>query len=61
MTGKKIVNHIVCDPHNEFQFATGYSDGTISIWDNRNNNRTLSTFQAHIKETRYLDWHPIEK
>lgn len=55
------IKHIVCDPFNQYQFAAGYSDRTVHIWDFRVNSRSVTSYSPHLGEITYLDWHPCEK
>jgi WD40 repeat protein len=57
-TSRLKIKHIMCNPHNANEFAAGYGDGTVHIWDIRHNLRSLTFYQAHLGETMYLNWHP---
>ena len=60
LNGNK-VKHIMCDPFSEYQFAAGYSDKTVRVWDFRYTHKTLVSYSPHLMEVTYLDWHPTEK
>jgi WD40 repeat protein len=50
------------DPHNDFRFAAGSSDGRVQIFDTRITNKSVSSYCAHgIQETFFIDWHPAER
>ena len=59
---KQKVKHIVSDPKNGNQFAAGYSDGTVHVWDIRNPLKSVQNYSLHTtKEITYLDWHPTQE
>eukprot|EP01135_Chromosphaera_perkinsii_P001969 Nk52_evm16s215 gene=Nk52_evmTU16s215 len=54
----KEVNCLAFNPFNEYVVATGSADSSIGLWDLRNINMKLHSFESHKDEVFNLAWSP---
>lgn len=55
------MRHVTFSPHDENQFAAGYIDGQVRVWDMRKK-AILHENSLHFMGTSFsLDWHPIHR
>ena len=60
-TNDDVVYFVQFNPHREKQFAAGYGNGIIDIWDLRKTNQPKFSINAHLKNVFCLDWHPTQE
>ncbi|XP_039248704.2 GATOR2 complex protein WDR24-like [Styela clava] len=48
-------------PHEYFQFAASFDNGSVQVWDYRNTSSCLMQFIAHKGSVYSIDWHPDAK
>ncbi|CAH8459166.1 unnamed protein product [Dicrocoelium dendriticum] len=53
------VRDVTYSPRHSFLIAAGLENGTISLWDTRQQGRPYWAFQGHSCCVASLDWHPI--
>ncbi|KAF5398039.1 hypothetical protein PHET_08679 [Paragonimus heterotremus] len=52
------VRDVVYSPLNSYLFAAAQENGTVSVWDTRQQGRPYWAFQGHSCSIATLDWHP---
>ncbi|KAA3671872.1 WD repeat-containing protein 24, partial [Paragonimus westermani] len=52
------VRDVVYCPRNTYLFAAAQENGTVSIWDTRQQGRPYWAFQGHSCSIATVDWHP---
>ena len=57
----KNVNTISFNAVNDFNIATGGSDNTVRLWDIRNMNKSLHTFEGHTDGIFNVEWSPFNE
>eukprot|EP01091_Cochliopodium_minus_P020486 TRINITY_DN8982_c0_g1_i1.p1 TRINITY_DN8982_c0_g1~~TRINITY_DN8982_c0_g1_i1.p1 ORF type:complete len:419 (+),score=125.98 TRINITY_DN8982_c0_g1_i1:455-1711(+) len=58
---KDNANCLSFNPFSEYILATGSSDTTVALWDLRNLNNKLHSFESHSKEVFQLSWAPFNE
>jgi len=58
---KSDVNCLSFNPYAEFILATGSSDNTVGLWDLRNLNMKLHSFENHTNPVYTLQWAPFNE
>jgi histone-binding protein RBBP4 len=55
------INCLSFNPFNEFLVVTGSSDKTVKLWDLRNLNQSVTTFQGHQDGVYQVLWSPFNE
>lgn len=53
------VNCLAFNPLNEFMLVSGSADKTVALWDLRNFNHSLHSFESHTDQIFQVEWAPF--